>query len=96
MTLMLGQIILEYDGFKEHFENLDEVNINNYQHYMKPADIERQKILEGYGYKFFRINRFNIGRDPIKTIDTQLRLMIENLDFSLDSSSFIEEQKILQ
>jgi len=90
------QIILEYDGFKEHFENLDEVNINNYQHYMKPADIERQKILEGYGYKFLRINRFNIGRDPIKTIDTRLRLMIENLDFSLDSSSLIEEQKILQ
>lgn len=90
------QIIIEYDGFKEHFENLDEVNLNNFKHYMKPADIERQKILEGYGYKFLRINKFNIGRDPIKTVDERLRLMIDTLDISSKTSSLIEEHKELQ
>ncbi len=50
------KIILEYDGFEEHFENLDEVNESNYQYYLKESDINRQKILEGYGYKFLRIN----------------------------------------
>jgi very-short-patch-repair endonuclease len=90
------QIIIEYDGFKEHFENLDEVSVQNYQHYMKPADVERQKILESYGYKFIRINRFNMGQDPVKTLDERLRELIDNLDSSVRLPSLVEEHQNLQ
>jgi hypothetical protein len=65
-------IIVEYDGFKEHFTKLDEIDAGNYGEYYRPEDLERQKILEGYGYRFLRINRFNIGQDPVKTLDERL------------------------
>jgi hypothetical protein len=66
------KIILEYDGFKEHFTPSRDVNEYNYTSYMKPEDIERQKVLESYGYKFIRINRFNVGKDPIDYLDKRL------------------------
>ncbi|MCT4591887.1 MAG: AAA domain-containing protein [Candidatus Gracilibacteria bacterium] len=66
------KIIIEYDGFKEHFTDLSEVNASNYEFYMKDEDVYRQKILEGYGYKFIRINRFNLGEDPIETLNVRL------------------------
>ena len=38
----------------------------------------RQKVLESYGYKFLRINRFNLGEDPIATFfDARLRRMTD-------------------
>lgn len=87
------QIVIEYDGFKEHFDHLDEVDQTNYEFYMKPEDVERQKILEGYGYRFLRINRFTIGDDPVKTIDERLRKM---LDIKHAPPNLIAEQKKLQ
>jgi very-short-patch-repair endonuclease len=73
-------IIIEYDGFKEHFTNLTEVDAANYGDYYKAEDVERQKVLEGYGYRFLRINRFNVGRDPVRTLDERLlRLASEAL-----------------
>ncbi len=84
-------IIVEYDGFKEHFTLLDDVDASNYEHYMKPADIERQKVLEGYGYKFLRINRFNIGEDPIRTLDERLRNLIKSVDVERQPPKLIEE-----
>lgn len=71
------KIIIEYDGFKEHFTNLNDVNELNYSYYMKDDDIYRQKVLEGYGYKFLRINRFNIGKDPIETLNTRLQNLVK-------------------
>ena len=65
-------IVLEYDGFKEHFTNLDKVDATNYAEYYKPEDVERQKVLEGYGYHFLRINRFNLGKDPARSLDERL------------------------
>ena len=65
-------IIVEYDGFKEHFTRLAEVGADNYEEYMRPQDVERQKVIESYGYRFLRINRFNLGRDPIKTLNERL------------------------
>jgi hypothetical protein len=65
-------IILEYDGFKEHFADLDEFDASNYGHYMKPEDVERQKVLESYGYRFLRLNRFNLGKDPVRTLDERI------------------------
>jgi very-short-patch-repair endonuclease len=71
------KIIIEYDGFKEHFMDRKEVNEFNYKYYMKDCDVYRQKILEGYGYKFLRINRFNIGVDPVKTLDNRLQNLVK-------------------
>jgi hypothetical protein len=70
-------IIIEYDGFKEHFTNWEDVNALNYQSYYKSADIEREKILESYGYKFIRINRFNLGEDPIETLSNRLDNLVK-------------------
>jgi len=71
------KIVIEYDGFKEHFVDREEVNESNYKYYMKDDDIYRQKVLEGYGYKFLRINRFNIGADPIETLDNRLQNLVK-------------------
>ena len=71
------KIVIEYDGFKEHFADLEEVNESNYKYYMKDDDIYRQKVLEGYGYKFLRINRFNIGDDPIETLNGRLENLVK-------------------
>jgi len=71
------KIVIEYDGFKEHFVDLGEVNESNYQHYMKEDDIYRQKVLEGYGYEFLRINRFNIGDDPVEILNERLHDLVK-------------------
>jgi very-short-patch-repair endonuclease len=70
------KIVIEYDGF-EHFKEIDEINEFNYQDYMKDEDVYRQKVLEGYGYKFLRINKFNIGNDPIKTLNDSIENLIK-------------------
>jgi len=70
-------IIVEYDGFKEHFTNWDDVNELNYQSYYKASDVEREKILESYGYKFIRINRFNLGDDPVETLSSRFENLVK-------------------
>ena len=69
------KIILEYDGFAEHFRDHANVNKYNYQVYMSEGDIYRQKVLESYGYRFIRLNKFNTGADPIDTLNTKLQSM---------------------
>lgn len=69
----LRTLIIEYDGFSEHFTDRDEVSSFNYDYYYRPEDVEREKVLESYGYKFLRINRFNLGDDPVATLDARLR-----------------------
>lgn len=71
------RIIIEYDGFKEHFVDHKDMNEVNYSYYMKDDDIYRQKVLEGYGYKFLRINRFNIGDNPIETLNYRLQNLVK-------------------
>ena len=70
------QIIIEYDGFEHHFKNKDRVNEMNYEHYYKDDDIYREKVLEGYGYTF-EINRFNLGTNPVETLDARFNKIIE-------------------
>jgi len=72
------KIIIEYDGFREHFKNIDEINEFNYQDYYTDGDVYRQKVLEGYGYKFLRINKFNIGNDPILILNERIGNLIKN------------------
>ena len=72
------KIIIEYDGFREHFKDIDEINEFNYQDYYTDGDVYRQKVLESYGYKFLRINKFNIGNDPISILNERIGNLIKN------------------
>jgi very-short-patch-repair endonuclease len=66
------KFILEYDGFHEHFVDLPGINATNYADYYTQEDVYRQKVLEGYGYRFLRINRFNVGKNPVQTLNDRL------------------------
>ena len=44
---------------------------------IRDSDINRQKILEGYGYKFLRINKFNIGKNPVETLNNRLEGLVK-------------------
>jgi hypothetical protein len=74
------QVIIEYDGFDFHFIDRDQVHAGNYDEYMTASDVERQKVLESYGYKFLRINRFNIGDDPVATLSHRLDKLVSTAD----------------
>jgi superfamily I DNA and/or RNA helicase len=85
------QIVVEYDGFKEHFVSRSEVTSENYMHYMREEDVERQVILESYGYKFIRINRFNLGNDPVQVLDKRIRDLIENEKREIELPSLLKK-----
>lgn len=70
-------VVIEYDGFQWHFANRPQVSAANYAFYYKPEDVERQMTLESYGYKFLRVNRFNLGADPVATLSDRLSKLIE-------------------
>ncbi len=72
------KIIIEYDGFREHFQDIDEVDEFNYENYYSSDDVYRQKVLEGYGYKFLRINKFNSGEKPVETLDERIGRLLKN------------------
>ena len=72
------KIIIEYDGFLEHFgDSMHIVNESNYEEYYSPEDVYRQHVLEGYGYRFIRINKFNLGENPIKTLDSRIQEVVK-------------------
>ena len=66
------QVILEYDCFEHHFRKTGHVDGAHWQHYLLDSDVEREAVLEGYGYKMVRVNRFNIGEDPVASLDRRL------------------------
>jgi very-short-patch-repair endonuclease len=72
------KIIIEYDGFQEHFGGNENVNQYNYKNYYSDDDVYRQKVLESYGYKFLRINRFNVGKNPVETFNERIEKLLEN------------------
>ena len=47
--------------------------------FLNEGDIEREKILESFGYKMIRLNRFNVGLDPVKYIDKMLAERLSDL-----------------
>lgn len=72
------KIIIEYDGFMEHFgDSVGVVDESNFQEYYSPEDVYRQHVLEGYGYRFIRINKFNLGENPITTLDSRIQEMLK-------------------
>lgn len=71
------KMIIEYDGFSEHFSSNPLVNAQNYEEYLDEGDVYRQKVLESYGYNFLRINKFNVGNDPIATLNERLLISLK-------------------
>jgi hypothetical protein len=72
-------IVVEYDGFEFHFDrsNASSIHAGNHGRYLRDADVERQLTLESYGYRFLRVNRFNLGSDPVATLDERLAKLVE-------------------
>ncbi|MBU1907522.1 topoisomerase DNA-binding C4 zinc finger domain-containing protein [Patescibacteria group bacterium] len=73
-----NKIVIEYDGFKEHFKDTEVINAYNYENYYSDGDVYRQKVLESYGYKFLRINRFNVGDNPIATLNERIGRLVKD------------------
>ena len=65
-------LIIEYDGFEFHFKEHGKVNQHNFDLYYTEQHIEREKILESYGFPFLRLNKFNLGNDPINSLSDKL------------------------
>lgn len=65
-------VIIEYDGFTEHFVERQKIHDGNWDRYYRPEDVERQMVIESYGYKFLRLNRFNLGSDPVAALSDRL------------------------
>jgi len=77
LTLSQGgrerSLILEYDGFEYHFDP----NTPHDPQYLE-YDLARQLELESYGYKFLRINKFNLlPTDPAQTKISTLNKYLE-------------------
>ena len=77
-------IIIEYDGFKEHFMTNESIDKYNYTQYYKEEDLYREKVLEGYGYKFLRVNKFNLGTNPTETLNEKLEKLVKKNPFQGD------------
>jgi AAA domain len=65
-------VVIEYDGFEYHFKKGVPVDVTNHDRYLHEADVERQLTLESYGYRFLRLNRFNLGTDPVARLSERL------------------------
>ena len=66
------RLIIEYDGFEYHFKTDNDINKFNYKSYYTDKDIERERILESYGFPFMRLNKFNITKEPVEYISKEL------------------------
>jgi hypothetical protein len=86
-------VIIEYDGFAEHFVQRASIHHGNWDRYYRPEDVERQMVIESYGYKFLRINRFNVGKDPVATLSTRLGELIDVAEVHVGQSTAVERMK---
>ena len=75
-------IVIEFDDFKERFlqNTKDEAGS-----YLTVADIYGYKLLEGYGYRFLRLNKFTIGSDPAQTLDMYLSELVKTPSWPSDN-----------
>jgi very-short-patch-repair endonuclease len=71
------KIIIEYDGFEFHFQDFAAVNEFNYGEYHTEQHVYREKVLESYGYNFLRINRFNVGKDPVAALSARIEALVK-------------------
>ena len=70
-------IVMEYDGMEFHFSQRKNLHVGNYDRYLNESDVERQLTLESFGYRFVRLNRFNLGTNPVQTISQRLVDLVE-------------------
>ncbi len=76
------QLVIEYDGFEFHFERgipKNQINSSTWKSYLTGADLEREKTLESFGVRMIRLNKFNLGKNPVGTIDTLLRSRLDTI-----------------
>ncbi|MBW1704052.1 MAG: AAA family ATPase [Deltaproteobacteria bacterium] len=71
-------LILEYDGVEYHTKNPGIVTRHNFTQEYLDYDISRQIELESYGYRFLRLNKFNLrpeqkGETRTDVLDRLLR-----------------------
>ena len=66
-------VIIEYDGLKDHFDNQELITDDNFDEFYTTEHYEREKALETYGYNFIRLNKFNTADDPVKFLDKKLK-----------------------
>jgi nucleoside diphosphate kinase len=76
------RIIITYDEFKENFMSGDK---NVRDSYLTANEIYDQKQLESYGYKFLRLNKFNLGAKPIETLDKLLSSAVRKSSWPRDN-----------
>jgi hypothetical protein len=77
------QLVLEYDGFEFHFAkgvSPGMINSSTWRAYLTPEDLEREKVLESFGVQMIRLNKYNLGKDPVASIDGLLRQRLEGLN----------------
>jgi len=71
------KIIIEYDGFEFHFQDFSAVNEFNYGEYHTEQHVYREKVLESYGYNFLRLNRFNVGKEPVTALSARIEELVK-------------------
>jgi hypothetical protein len=77
------QLVLEYDGFEFHFAKgvpHGMINSSTWRSYLTAEDLEREKVLESFGVQMIRLNKFNLGKDPVATIDGLLRQRLDGMN----------------
>jgi very-short-patch-repair endonuclease len=89
-------IVIEYDGFQEHFDGSKDVHVGNHERYLREADVERQLTLESYGYRFIRINRFNLGKDPVSTLNARIESVVRTATGSTRAKASDQIQRIAE
>jgi hypothetical protein len=75
-------LIIEYDGFEFHFDRgvpARLINETTWRTYLTADDLEREKIVESFGVPMIRLNRFNLGKDPVAAIDRMIRERLDGL-----------------
>ena len=85
------QVIIEYDGLKDHFDNQELITDENFDEFYTTGHYEREKALETYGYNFIRLNKFNTADDPVKFLDKKLKEV-----FSKKEKLNLSQYKILE
>ena len=56
------------------------IHSSTWRAYVTPEDLERGKVLESFGVQMIRLNKFNLGKDPVATIDALLRERLDSMN----------------
>lgn len=88
-------LVIEYDGFEHHFDTSrrQDINRGNWQHYLTERDIERERVLESFGVKMIRLNRFVLRGAPVQVIDELLRERLRDLRDAGGEHRLLEQTK---